>query len=169
LAVTIGGSRTAHVMGKTATAGVALVELYDAGSGNAPRLTNVSARNFVGTGDNVLIAGFVISGNVPRQLLVRAVGPTLADFGVVGTLLDPRLEISSGDTLVASGDNWSDEPNAAVIRATAARVGAFALKEGSRDAALVLTLPAGAYSAKISGVRSATGVALVEIYEVSGP
>ncbi|MSU49625.1 MAG: hypothetical protein EXS37_11160 [Opitutus sp.] len=166
LAISVSGSRTAHIIGKTATAGVALVELYDAGTGNSPKLTNVSARNFVGTGDNVLIAGFVINGNVPRKLLVRGVGPTLADFGVGGTLADPRLEIFSGTTVLAAGDNWADEPNAGEIVATASAVGAFALRNGSRDAALVLTLAAGSYSVKISGVGSTTGEALVEIYEV---
>ncbi len=166
LAVSISGSRTAHIIGKATAPGVALVELYDAGTGNSPKLTNVSARNFVGTGDNVLIAGFVINGNVPRKLLVRGVGPALADFGVTGTLADPKLEIFSGATAVATGDNWSDEPNAGELVSTATAVGAFALKSGSRDAALVLTLPAGSYSAKISGVGGTTGEALVEIYEV---
>lgn len=166
LAISVSGSRTAHIIGKATVPGVALVELYDAGEGNSPKLTNVSARNFVGTGDNVLIAGFVINGNVPRKLLVRGVGPTLADFGVTGTLSDPKLEIFSGATAVATGDNWSDEPNAGELVATATAVGAFALKSGSRDAALVLTLPAGSYSAKISGVGGTTGEALVEIYEV---
>ena len=78
-----------------------LVEVYDAGGGTAQRLVNVSARNFVGTGDNLMIAGFVVDGPVAKTLLIRAVGPTLAGFGVGGTLADPKLEIFRNGRLVA--------------------------------------------------------------------
>jgi hypothetical protein len=155
----ISGAHSVHATG--ASAGVVLVEVYDAGSGNAVRLNNVSARNVVGTGDNILIAGFVVEGTVAKTLLIRAVGPTLASFGVDGTLADPKLEIYSDTTKIVENDNWS-----AAIGSTFGTVGAFSLVNGSRDAALVVSLMPGAYSAQVSGIAGGTGEALVEVYEI---
>lgn len=155
----ISGAHSVHATG--ASAGVVLVEVYDAGAGNAVRLNNVSARNIVGTGDDILIAGFVVEGTVAKTLLIRAVGPTLASFGVGGTLADPKLEIYSGATKIVENDNWS-----AAIGGTFGSVGAFPLVNGSRDAALVISLMPGAYSAQVSGVAGGTGEALVEVYEI---
>jgi hypothetical protein len=156
----VAGPHTAQLKGTGA--GVVLVEVYDAGSGTAVRLVNVSARNFVGTGDNILIAGFVVDGTVGRTLLIRAVGPTLAAFGVPGTLTDPKLEILSDKAVkLVENDNWSS-----TLESTATSVGAFPLLTGSRDAALVVTLPPGAYSAQVSGIANGTGEALIEVYEV---
>lgn len=156
---TIGGSRTVQLKGTGG--GVALVELYDTGDGAASRLVNISARNQVGTGDNILIVGFVLAGEGSRNVLIRAVGPQLAAFGVTGTLADPRLEVFRGSTSVAINDNWE-----AASAATFAAVGAFGLAAGSRDAALVTLLTPGAYTVQVSGVNNAVGEALVEIYEV---
>lgn len=158
----IKGSHSAHLTGPGS--GVVLVEVYDSGSGNAVRLVNVSARNFVGTGDNILIAGFVVDGNVAKTLLIRAVGPTLASFGVGGTLADPKLEIYNSAAVpvkIAENDNWTPS-----VAATFGLVGAFGLNPNSGDAALVITLMPGAYSAQVSGVGNGTGEALVEVYEV---
>ncbi len=156
----LSGAHTTHLKGPSS--GVVLVELYDSGNGTTQRLINVSARNLVGTGDNIMIAGFVVDGTVGKTLLIRAVGPTLASFGVGGTLADPKLEIYNSSTVkVVENDNWS-----ATLAATATSVGAFALVPGSRDAALLVTLPPGAYSAQISGIANGTGEALVEVYEV---
>jgi len=167
LLLNVDSSRTALVSDANNGSGVALVEVYDVGTGNSPRLVNVSTRNFAGTGASVLIAGFIINGNVPKTLLIRGVGPTLAGFGVGGTLVDPFLEIhttiNGQDTVVASNDNWGDDANAA---AAAAVPGPFALNAGSKDSALLITLPAGSYTAQVSGVNQTTGVALIEIYEV---
>ena len=157
----VAGSRTAQVSGPAGSGGVVLVEVYDAVASTQPRLVNVSARSQVGTGDNILIAGFVVDGSVAKTLLIRAVGPTLAGFGVGGALTDPKLEIFQGQTKKVENDNWST-----VAEATAAAVGAFALGAGSRDAALLVTLPPGQYSAQVSGVAGGTGEALVEVYEV---
>ena len=154
------GSQSAHVTGPST--GVVLVEVYDSGSAMNPRLVNVSARNIVGTGDNILIAGFVIDGTVGKTLLIRAVGPTLESFGVGGTLVDPKLEIyNSSTTKIAENDNW-----VAAVGTTFQGVGAFGLTANSRDAALLVTLMPGAYSAQVSGVNAGTGEALVEVYEV---
>ena len=158
----ISGARTAQIGGPNS--GVVLVEVYDAGSGTAARLVNVSARNQVGTGDNILIAGFVVDGDVAKTLLIRAVGPALATlFGLEGTLADPRLEIvaSADGRKLAENDNWT-----AAVAGVFGSVGAFTLPANSRDAALLVTLPPGAYSAQVSGVGGGTGEALIEVYEV---
>ena len=160
LQASIAGSHSAHVTG--ANSGVVLVEVYDSGAGTGVRLVNVSARNRVGTGDDILIAGFVVDGTVAKTLLIRAVGPTLGTFGVPGTLADPRLDIFNGATVkVAENDNWP-----ALLGTTFGAVGAFQLGTGSRDAALLVTLMPGAYSAQVSGVGGGTGEALVEVYEL---
>jgi len=157
------GTYTATVSGGT---GVALVEVYDAGTGLAPRLINLSARTQVGTGADALIAGFVVNGNVPKKLLLRAAGPTLAAFGVGGTLADPVLTLRplNSDTIVAANDDWR---GTAALKAAFASVGAFAFAtDASRDAAVVIELPPGAYTATVSGKNNTTGVALVEVYEL---
>jgi len=155
----IGGSASVHARGTGA--GILLVEAYDTGTGNSPRLINVSARNQVGTGDNILIAGFNIAGTGTKQLLLRAVGPKLAAFGVTGFLVDPKLELYSGSTKLNENDSW-----AATLAATFTAVGAFPLDAGSRDAALLTTLAPGPYTVQVSGVNHGTGEALIEIYEV---
>jgi hypothetical protein len=157
------GTYTATVSGGT---GVALVEVYDAGSGLAPRLTNLSARTQVGSGADALIAGFVVDGTLPKRLLLRAAGPTLAAFGVGGTLADPVLTLRplNSATIVAANDDWA---GTAALKAAFAGVGAFAFAEDtSRDAAVVIELPPGAYTATVSGKGGTTGVALVEVYEL---
>ena len=159
LVTTIEGGRTLQVSGPTA--GTVLVEGYDAGTGDTPRFTNLSARNKVGTGANILIAGFTLAGDGARNLLIRAVGPKLSEFGVTGVLTDPMLEIYSGSTKIAENDNWS-----ATLASTAASVGAFALNPGSKDAAITVSLPKGGYTVQVSGVDSGVGEAIVEIYEL---
>ena len=132
----------------------------------ATRLANISTRGFVGTGADVLISGFVIGGTTPKDVLIRAIGgATLGGFGVAGTLADPQLTlVDAGGKTVAQNDNWS-APNAAALAATAARLGAFALPNGSTDAALLVTLAPGNYTATVAGVNDTTGVALVEVYD----
>ncbi|MFZ9745429.1 MAG: Ig-like domain-containing protein [Opitutaceae bacterium] len=125
-------------------------------------LRNLSTRGQVGAGGNILIAGFVVTGPEPKQVLVRAVGPSLAGFGVAGTLTDPVLEVYRGDTRLASNDNWGGLES---VQRVAGQVGAFPLLPSSLDAALVLTLAPGAYTAQVSGVAGRTGVALVELYD----
>jgi hypothetical protein len=143
-----------------------LLEVYDASTTSAINVINASTRAFVGTGDSVLIPGFVISGTGALKLLVRAVGPTLTALGVSWALADPTLTLYRGTTALATNDNWSGATNAVEISATAAAVGAFALPAGSRDAAIVATLPAGSYTAIVSGVGNTAGTALVELYVV---
>jgi L-ascorbate metabolism protein UlaG (beta-lactamase superfamily) len=171
IVTTIESGRTIHVSDASNRPGVALVEIYDADPGTVGRLANLSARNFTGTGDSTLIAGFVISGNVPKRLLIRGVGPRLASgFGITDALADPKLElflVDGGRTVpFAANDNWS-ESGAGPTRAAFVTTGAFDLPDTtSKDAALVVTAPAGVYTAQVSGVASSTGDALIEIYEL---
>jgi len=149
------------------SAAVVLIECYDgASSDSSARLVNASARAYVGTGDDVLIPGFVISGTGTVRLLVRAVGPTLGNFGVSGALADPLLALYQSGTLIGLNNDWQAASNAAQVATATASAGAFALPDGSRDAALLVDLPAGAYTANVSGVGNTTGTALVEIYVV---
>ena len=156
------GAYTLHVDGGD---GVALAEIYDAAAaGSAAQLLNVSTRGNVGAGAAALIGGFVVAGNTPQRVLVRAIGLTLQSFGVQGALADPRLTVYRGSTIVAENDNWGGADTAAVLAAQLA-VGAFPLPAGSKDAVLLLTLAPGAYTAHVSGVGAGEGVALVEIYQ----
>ena len=158
----IEGSRTVQVSGPAA--GNVLVEAYDTVPGNSGRLINLSALNHVGTGSDLLIAGFTLTGSGSRTLLIRAVGPGLAALGVPSPLADPQLEVFSATTPpVRLADNDTHSPSLAPI---AARVGAFALPSGSADAALLIDLPAGGYTVQVSGADGGTGAALIEVYEL---
>jgi arabinogalactan endo-1,4-beta-galactosidase len=163
------GSYTLQVAGQVGDSGVALAEVYDATPAGAstpatPRLVNLSARVQVGTGGNILIAGFAIGGTTAKTVLVRASGPALTAFSVPGVLPDPLLQLYSGSTVVASNSGWGGN---AQIAATAASVGAFSwASSSSNDSAILVTLPPGAYTAQVSGASGDTGVALVEVYEV---
>ena len=157
------GAYTATVTPANAatTPGIALVELYDADPTAGSRLTNVSTRALVGTGNEILVVGFAVSGSGTRNLLIRAIGPTLAAFGVTGTLADPKLEIYQNGALIRASDNWD-----AGLAPLFATVGAFPLTTNSTDAALALALSPGTYTAQVSGVGNTAGVALVEVYEL---
>jgi hypothetical protein len=156
---------TAQVNSADASTGVAMIEAYETDTGTpGARFTALSARNQVGTGDNILIAGFVVTGNAPKTLLIRGIGPTLANYGVSGVLADPQLALFDGtSTKIAGNDNWGGTTALSdAITATQA----FSLPANSKDAALLVTLQPGLYSAQVSGVGGTTGVALVEVYEV---
>jgi hypothetical protein len=149
--------------------GVAIVEAYDAeprpGATGGARFANLSTRGEAGAGADALIAGFVLSGTEPRRVLIRAVGPGLGQFGMSGYLPDPRVEIYRGDLLLASNDDWERGRSPAAVAASAQLVGAFALPRSSLDAALLLTLPPGAYTAIVTGADGRSGLALIEIYD----
>jgi hypothetical protein len=164
------GTYSAMVAGNNGGTGVALAEVYDltgSGSYNAatPRLTALSTRVRVGTGDNILIVGFVIGGSSAKTVLIRASGPALDQFGVPGTLPDPMLTLYGSDsTAMATNNSWAGDPQ---IATTAASVQAFTwTSAASNDSALLVTLPPGLYSAGVAGASGDTGVALVEVYEV---
>lgn len=162
LVTTIAGGRTVQVSGPTA--GTVIVEAYDAGAGNAARFTSVAARNLVGTGGDVLIAGFTVDGTGSKNLLIRAAGPSLGALGVSGTLVDPKLEIFTATTVpvkVAENDNFSG-----AVDTLARTLGGFGFVPGARDAAILVSLPAGGYTVQVSGLNNGTGEAIIEVYEV---
>ena len=114
-----------------------------------------------------LVAGFVLGGTQPCRVLIRAAGPALAALNVAPSLTDPALALYRGATWLAQNDDWSLGRSPAAVAATAARAGAFAFAPDSLDAALLVTLEPGAYTAVVTGVGGATGLALVEVYDVN--
>ena len=170
------GTYTFQLTSASGATGNALVEAYDLDviDATSSRAINISTRGQVGTGENILIAGLVVQGQSARTLLIRGVGPTLAQFGVTGTLADPIIKVvdSSGAT-IATNDNWGDTSltngravTADEVELAAGASGAFALATGSKDAALIITLVPGSYTIQVSGANNTTGLALVEAYDV---
>ena len=159
---------TVRITSKNAAAsGLALAEVYDEEAlTSATRLVNVSTSGFVGTGAQALVPGFVIGGTGPKQVLIRAVGPGLSQFGVGGVLADPQLSVQplGKDFAVAANNDWGND--AAALSAAFTQAGAFALPAGSKDAAVLLRVPPGGYTVVVSGVGDTTGTALVEIYDL---
>lgn len=158
--------------GKSNTTGIVLLEIYDADASNpAAALVNISARARVAPGNGVTIGGFVVSGNAPKRLLVRAVGPSLATQGLPAdeVLVDPTITVHDalhGNVVIASNDNWGDNDNAPEIVATGARVGATPLTaDDTTSAGMVLIVPPGVYSIVATGKAGASGIVLVEIYD----
>jgi hypothetical protein len=152
----------------TAT-GEALGEVYfDWGYASAGKIVNLSTRTLGGV--TVVSGGLVTEGDRPRTLLIRAVGPKLAAFGVSPVLADPRLRVMRGSTEVASNDDWGKpvENVGAVVRA-AAITGAFTLDAGSKDAAMVTTLEPGVVTIEVRGATETEGAVLIEIYDVGSP
>jgi matrixin len=144
-----------------ATTGVALFEVYDLRRSGS-RLGNVSTRGQVGTGDNILIGGLIVGGSAPKPVVVRALGPTLTQFGVTGVLADPYLELRDGNgNLVEANNDWEQSPEASTIMAD----GKAPLN--AKESAMALTLSPGNYTALVSGVGGTTGTALVEVYDES--
>jgi hypothetical protein len=166
---TLVGGYTAQISGQSGDTGDALAEVYDATPAGSytpatPRLVNISARVQVGTGPNILFAGFVIGGSTSRTVLIRASGPALIPLGVTGTLPDPELQLYTGTTLLGVNVGWGGD--SAIVNA-AASVGAFPWSNlSSNDSAILVTLPPGSYTAQVSGFGGDTGDALVEVYEV---
>lgn len=158
--------------GRNSTSGIVLVEVYDADTANpSASIVNISARMNCSTGNSVAIAGFVISGSGAKQVLLRAVGPTLATqgLGAAQVLANPTMELHDalhGNVVIATNDNWGDNANAAAILTTGARIGAtpFA-QDDTTSSALLLTLPSGVYSFIARGAGSTSGIVLVEIYD----
>lgn len=152
------GSYTIHIESSTGAAGTVLTEVYDAGTGEG-RLVNLSSRSAVVTGD-AFIGGLVVTGTTDKRLLVRAVGPSLARFGVNGAIADPVVTVFRGVSAVASNDDWSS----AEVVIAGAQVGAFPLATGTKDAAVVVNVTPGPYTIQVSG--AGTGEALLEVYEL---
>ena len=168
------GGYTAQIVGGSTSngnGGVALAEFYDASptiTSDTPLLTNISARAYVGQGDQVLIIGFIIGGNSPVKVLIRGLGPELTHQSVPNVLADPTIRLvnqADGSTIVAN-DNWGDAANVTDIQAAISQVNAAPFDAGSKDSAILTTLNPGGYTVVISGVNSATGIGLAELFAV---
>lgn len=158
------GVYTSHLGSVVANNGVGLVEIYDGDLHTTTRLVNASARTVTGSGDNVLIAGFVLTGAAPKTVLIRGVGPSLVAQGVgaASVVGDPQLSLYRGNVKIGSNDDWGGTP---ALKQAFRTVGAFDLdSDNSRDAALLVTLEPGAYTALVSGANNTSGVALIEVY-----
>ncbi len=162
------GGLTVQVTGKGDAAGVVLAEIYDNSSTRtaaSPRLINLSTLTQIDAGASLTV-GFVLRGATSRTVLVRGIGPSLGLLGVPNTMGDPKLELFNNDTgaKLAENDNWAGDP---ALSAAALSVGAFALADAAtKDAVLLISLPPGTYSARISGVGASAGTAIVEVYEI---
>jgi hypothetical protein len=157
------GSYTAVVRGKNNTSGVALIELYDLDQPSG-KLSNLSTRAFVSTGDNIVIAGVILSdGNLDDRIVLRGIGPSLApgSFPASVVLADPTLELrDENGTLVMADNDWQDDP------AQAAELTLSGLApSNNREAAIAVTLPPGFYTVLMAGLNNGTGIGLVEIYD----
>ena len=157
---------TAIVRGKGGTSGVALVEAYDLDPNANSKLANISTRGFVGTGDNVMIGGFIVGGGLgvngagSEEVLVRGLGPSLTQHGVPNALQDPTLELHDGNgALIASNDNWKATQQSE-IQATGLA------PHDDRESAILATLVQGNYTVILRGKNNTTGVGLVEVYKV---
>jgi len=139
---------------------------------SSSRLTNISTRGRVETGDNVMIAGFIIGGTTPKTVLVRVDGPSLTAFGVPGALADPVLRLFSGQTAIAENDDWQvTQPlcqQSGYTCGTPAAIAATGLAPTNPlESAILITLAPGAYTALVSGFAGTTGVGLVAVFEVA--
>lgn len=159
------GEFTAHLQTAGGN-GIGLVEIYDVGGQADAQLINLSVRSRAGSGGGALIAGFVLSGPARRAVLIRGIGPTLTAFGVSGALPDPQVGLFAGETMLASNNDWGAFGDGSFLAALTGQAGAFALPANSRDAALAVSLGAGAYSAVVDSAPGTTagGIALIELY-----
>jgi uncharacterized repeat protein (TIGR03806 family) len=163
------GGYTAQVAGANDGTGVGLIEVYsaDVDPTNGNRLIAISVRAQVGTGDGVLIPGIIVSPGAMKTVLIRAVGPGLAQSNVPGPLLaEPVVTLFAGGQSYRSNTGWNTAANATAIRSATVQVGLPALAEGGRDSAILVQLSPGAYTIQVRGNNNGTGVALVEVYEV---
>ena len=156
------GPYTATVSGVNGTTGVAIVEVYELDRPDVP-LINISTRGQVQAGNDVMIGGFVVNGTTPQTVVVTGKGPSLAAFGVAGTLANPQLSLvrQSDQAVLASNDDWGTAPNVAELQASGFAPG------HSLEAAILINLAPGAYTVILSGTNNATGVGIVEVYAVS--
>jgi cyclophilin family peptidyl-prolyl cis-trans isomerase len=152
---------TAIVRGANNTTGLGLVEVYDLDSGPGSTLLNISTRGQVGADPNALIGGFFVGGTDSKQILVRAIGPSLAAAGVPNPLADPMLEFFNGQgTKIDSNDDWMNSPQETQIQASGLA------PTNAKESAILQTLAAGPYTAVVRGANNGTGVGSVEVYQL---
>jgi len=156
------GSYTAILRGNAGSTGIGVVEVYDLDQNSNSKLANIASRGFVDTDNNVMIGGLIVGpvGGASAKVVVRAIGPTLTNFGIAGALQDPTLDlVNSNGVVLRANDNWKDSQEAAIT--------ATGLQPGDlRESALVETLAPGNYTAIVRGKNNTTGVGLVEVYNL---
>jgi hypothetical protein len=151
---------TAVLRGKNDGTGIGVVEAYDLDVAANSRLANISTRGLVESGDNVLIGGIIASKGLTK-VVVRAIGPTLSSFGITNPLLDPTLELfDDSGTPVAINDDWQTSQKSLIEATTLA-------PNDSRESAIFAALRAGNYTAVVRGKNGATGIAVVEAYNLA--
>lgn len=156
------GVYTAILRGKNNGTGVGLVQVFDLDSASTSRLANISTRALVGTGGNIVIAGFILGGSLTDNVIVRGLGPSLTLAGVPSVLDDPTLELrDSSGAIVRSNDDWEDDPDqVGIIRAAGLSLG------NERESAVATTLSPGQYTALLAGKNNTTGNGLTEVYDL---
>ena len=160
LATLAPGAYTAILRGNGNAAGVGLVEVYDLQTSASSKLGNLSTRGLVGAAQNVMIGGTIVTGPDTAWVVFRALGPSLAAFGIQNSISDPQLDLFDGNgARVSSNDNWKDSQAAAIT-------GCGLAPSSDLESAILADLPPGNYTAVISSVNGATGVALVEAYHL---
>jgi hypothetical protein len=153
---------TAILTGKNQTTGIGLIEIYDRDQAAASELQNISTRGFVGTQSNVLIGGFILSGNNNTRVAVRGLGPSLSQFGLTNLLADPTVELYDGNgAVLIANDNWADDSAAADLL----RANGLALAD-PRESAIFTTLPAGQFTAILAGKNGGIGIGTIEVYNL---
>jgi hypothetical protein len=154
------GAYTAIVRGNGNATGVGLVEVYDLQTSASSKLGNISTRGLVGSAQNVMICGAIVTGSDSAQVVFRAIGPSLAAVGILNPIGDPQLELfDANGTRISSNNNWKDSQQAAIS-------GAGLAPGNDLESAILANLAPGNYTAVVSGVNGATGVALVEAYHL---
>jgi hypothetical protein len=153
------GNYSAVVKGAHGETGVGLAEVYDLQPGTGANLANIATRGFVQTGDNVLIGGFIVGGTEPAKILVRAISPSLAAFGVPNTLAATTLELHDSNGSVISNESWRNTQEAEIIATTIP-------PSNDNESAILATLVPGNYTAVVRGRDDTTGIAVVEAYSL---
>jgi len=159
------GNYTVILRGMGMTSGVGLVEIYNLDQGADSKLANLSTRAFVETGDNIVIAGFILGGNGNDRIVVRGIGPSLTAAGVANALADPTLQLrDSNGALLLSNNDWQDDPAQAALLTAAGLAPTNNFESG-----IATTLPPGLYTALLAGRNNGPGVGLIEVYDRGAP
>jgi hypothetical protein len=155
------GAYTAVLRGNNSTTGIGLVEVYDLDATGPAKVINISTRGFVLAGQYVMIGGLIVTGDAQSQLVIRAIGPSLSQFGVPNVLADPFLELhSSNGDIIFTNDNWQESQGPA-LQATGLA------PSHEKESAMLVSLPPGSYTAVVRGADGSTGNGLVEFYKLA--
>lgn len=154
------GSYTAVVKGRDGAQGIAIVEAYELDA-NSTRLVNISTRGRIGAGDRALIGGLIVQGSTAKKVIIRGIGPSLAKGGISGALANPTLELHDGaGNLINANDDWNRGPQAAEINASGVP------PEDPLESAIIARLAPGSFTAVVRGANDATGIGMVEVFDL---